>query len=122
MAKQYSFKTTRRTQHLEQVLESVPKKDRSEFIREMLTKGIQSSGYWVGSSPTQSLLSVSLEPQTVNKGETKEDKEVTNETPKVDQSITKEDKGNTNEPPSPPLFSVIEEEDDLEEKLDNLYD
>jgi hypothetical protein len=122
MAKQYSFKTTRRTQQLEEVLERVPKKDRSEFIREMLIKGMEVSGHWEQSSPTPSLLSVSLVPPTEDKGVTKEDESITIEAPKADQSITKEDKGSSKEAPSPPLFSVIEEEDDLEEKLDNLYD
>lgn len=48
MPRQYTFKTTRRTTYLEEVLNNVDGHDRSAFIREMLTLGLQTAGYLDG--------------------------------------------------------------------------
>jgi len=130
MAKQYSFKLNKKTEWLAPILDQL-EGDRSAFIREMVILGMQSSGYsdvptddsyfkrgFVAPSQTISV------PQGITKEDQVKQEETTNVTPretKVTQKPTKKDK----EPPS--LLSLGEVEDteedndDLENKLNNLY-
>lgn len=43
MSKRYTFRITRKTQWLEDVIESIEKKDQSDFIREMVIAGLRTT-------------------------------------------------------------------------------
>lgn len=44
MGKQYTFKTTRRTTYLDDAINNIPKKDRSELLRQAVTIGLIQMG------------------------------------------------------------------------------
>lgn len=44
MSKQYTFKTTRYTEWMEEILDNISNQDRSRFIREVLIQGMKSMG------------------------------------------------------------------------------
>lgn len=44
MSKQYTFKTTRHTEWMENILDSIPFNDRSMMIREFLSLGMKAKG------------------------------------------------------------------------------
>lgn len=43
MVKYYSFRTTRDTEWLDEILKSVPKHDRAKYIRELIIKGLNNN-------------------------------------------------------------------------------
>lgn len=50
MSRQFTFKTTKDTADLEEILNSIPASERSSYIRKMLQLGIQSAEITQGSS------------------------------------------------------------------------
>ena len=57
--KQYTFKTTRATEWMEKILDSIEPQDRSSFIREMLLVGMMNKGIPVGSLVSRIQINVS---------------------------------------------------------------
>lgn len=96
LAKQYTFRTTRETNWLDDILMGVPSKDRARFIRKLII-----SGLWATSNESQ-----------------------TEHKPKSNESHL-EDKLESNviplETPPPPMEEGVEDtEIDLDSKLNNL--
>ena len=116
MGKQYSFKTTRRTGYLEDLLDEIPKKDRSEAIRQAVILGFLQMGK----------LKPDMVPMTgVAKVEPMPHKSPTIVTQTLDESPTKVTQlSDKIEPISePPMMVEVEGVDeDLDAKLSNLYD
>jgi hypothetical protein len=95
-SKQYTFKTTRDTEWLEDILDSLPPQYRSEFIRAHLIQGIN------GTAPKQTLTRVDI-PEVRHTSDT----HLTDER----QTSVRQD---------PTMKLEYHEEVDLDSKLDNM--
>lgn len=91
LGRQYTFRTTRETEWLDDILMGIPTKDRARFIRKLIINGLE-----VHSGVIQ-----------------KDDKPKTNTLPIKDKPTTI-----APPPPTEPIEDI--EEEDLESKLDNL--
>lgn len=104
MSKQYTFKTTRRTSYLEEVLDALPSQDRSEFIRCALSS-------YLGTQPTPIVI-----PNPVTSHIS-----VPNVSP-CPTVVTQQQPVQKIDPPTIELVGEDKDEVDFDSKLNNLYD
>lgn len=116
MGKQYSFKTTRRTSYLEPILDEIDRQDRSEVIRQAVILGFIQMGK-LDPSMIPMLGLLKMEPMV--------HKSPTIVPQKVDESPTTVAQTSDKIEPSIEAPEIIEIEsvgEDLESKLNNIYD
>lgn len=113
MGRQYSFKTTRRTEYLDDVLYGIPTKDRSELLRQAITLGLIQMGMLdsnvVGFNTVQK---IDIQPTQVK------------QTEDIGETIVTQthDKGVTNDLPIPEfkVESINSKDIDLDSTLNNI--
>lgn len=124
MGRQYSFKTTRRTTYLDDVLGSIPIKDRSEVLRQAVTIGLIDMGLL-----NNEVIGFTVPPK-VDIGNTNATQRVANSDTKVEQMVNDSNtkvEQESNISVAPKLeeleFTVIKEDaEDASERLENALD
>ena len=115
MGNQYSFKTTRRTTYLDDVMEQVPKKDRSETLRQAVTLGFIQMGLL--SKDTVTPLGVTIVEQTSNKSPTIVPQTLDESPMFVEQTVNERP---TIATPPPSIKKVEGTGDNLDDALDKM--